>query len=453
MFKIGLMNCGRNKNRQNKLLMKRIFFLVNFLFFFLLMTVGQGNLQLADAVNIALKNSLDIQLSNNRIEIAGIFNNYGYAGGMPLVTGGFADNEQVTNVYQKSNTGEATRRDYSWANNLNANITGSILLYNGGRVIATKKRLTELQNQGKEQLNAQIQNVMASVMIAYYDVVRQQDYTTTIDRSIDASNQQLNLVKLRQKVGLANNADLFQAQIDLSVLQQAKLAQQLVIDKSRTELLRLLTLNPDSAIIIKDTMIIDKSIVLDSILNSLNKNADIRAAESQIRISELIVKETAAQRYPSIRATTGYTFSRNEAAAGNLLLNQVYGPTIGISLEVPIFNGSIYRRQQAAAQIDVRNANIEKQIILRDYNAQVIKQYQAYTNTISQLDTAKANYELSGKLLELTLLRFQLRQATLLEVKNAQQSFQVSGFRVTNVNFAAKSAEIELKRLANNLKL
>ena len=430
--------------------MRKIIFLFASLSLFSFCSTAQ-KLPLADAVNIALKNSLDIELANNRVAADSIRNNIGYAGGLPLVTGGLSDNEQVTSVNQKQNSGADIQRNNAAANNLSANITGSILLYNGGRVVATRQRLSILQLQSRELLNSQVQNILANVMVAYYDVVRQQNYIKTIDLSIDASNKQLDIVKVRRQVGLANNADLFQAQIDLNVLQQAKLAQQLVIDQSKTELLRLLTLKPDSSITIEDTIIVDKSIVLENILNSLTKNADIKAAESQVRINELIVRETAAQRYPSVRATTGYAFTRNQAAAGQLLLNQNYGPTIGVALTIPIYNGSIYRRQQQVAKIDVRNADIQKQVLLRDYGAQVVKQFQAYTNTINQLDSALQNYKLSGQLLDLALLRFQYKQATIVEVKNAQQSFQESGFRLVNLNFAAKSAEIELKRLANVL--
>lgn len=418
-----------------------------------MLAMGQNILPLSDAVNIALKNSLDIQLANNRIEAASIFNNYGIAGGLPIVTGSFSDNEQLISVYQKLNSGALIRRDNAAGNNLNANITGSILLFNGGRVVATKKRLGEIELQSKESLNAQVQNILASVMIAYFDIVRQQDYIKTIDGSMAALNQQLSIVKIRQQVGLANNADLFQAQIDLNVLQQSKLAQQLIVDQGKAELLRLLNLNPDSTITIKDSIVIDRSIQLDSVLNCVNKNADIKAAAAQIKINELIVKETMAQRYPSIHATTGYLFNRNSAAAGNLLLNQTYGPTVGLALIVPIYNGSVLKRQQQVAQLDVKNADIQRKEMVRDYNAHVVKQFKAYVNTMNQLDTAAQNYKLSGKLLELTLLRFQLKQATAVEVKNAQKSYEESGFRLVNLNFAAKSAEIELKRLGNNLKL
>lgn len=430
--------------------MNRIFFIIGLLFFSLL-TQAQEILRLTDAVNIALKNSLDIQVVKNRIEADSIRNNIGIAGGLPLVTANINDNEQITSVNQKLNTGTSIQRNNAAANNLNANITGSILLYNGGRVIATKKRLGQLQLQSQQQLISQIQNILAEVMIGYYDIVRQQNYIKTIQFSIDASNKQLEIIKIRQQAGLANNADLFQAQIDLNNLQQAKLAQQLVIDQAKTELLRLLTLKSDSSISIEDTIIVDKKLALQTVLEGLNKNADIAAIDYQIQINELIIKETSALRYPSVRATTGYSFSRNQAAAGQFLLNQNYGPTIGFSVGIPIYNGSVYRRQKQNAQIDVRNADLQKQTLIRDYSAQAVKQYQSYSTTISQLDTAVKNYKLSAKLLELALFRFQLRQATIVEVKNAQQSFEASGFRLVNLNFAAKAAEIALKRLANSL--
>ncbi len=414
---------------------------------------AQDQLKLPDAINLALKNSLDIQLSKNLVEANVLYNNYGVAGGLPLVTGSLSDNEQVSDINQKLNSGETISRNGAANNTFAVGVTGSILLYNGNRVVATKKRLGLLVQQSQQQLNGQVQNIMAGVMTGYYDIVRQQSYIKTIDRSIDASNQQLDIVKARQSVGLANNADLFQAQIDLNALLQAKQTQEVIIAQAKTELLRQLTLKPDSAITVNDTIIVDHNIAMDAILNSLNKNAEILAAEDQIRINELVVKETAAQRYPSVRLNSGLNFSRNQSAAGNLLLNQNYGPSIGVSVAIPIYNGSIFKRQQKVAAIDVRNATLNKDILVRDYSSQVVKAYQSYASTLQQLITEQQNYDLSNKLLELTLQRFRLKVATIVEVKNAQQSFEESGYRLVNLEFAAKSSEIELKRLANKLSL
>lgn len=412
---------------------------------------AQHTLSLQRAIDIALKNSLDISLARNSIEAATVVNTYGFAGGLPEVTGSVIDNEQITSVNQKLNTGTTISRNNAAGNQLNAGVTGSILVFNFGRVLATKKRLNELQNQSTHLLGGQIQNTIADVMTSYYDVVRQQNYIRTIDRSIEASNQQLTIVKTRQNVGLANNADLFQAQIDLNALQQSRQAQQLIVAQAKSELLRLLTLNADSSIQIQDTILVDKNITLQNILNNIPANADIVAAEDQIRINELIVKETNALRYPSIRAVAGYSFARTQAGAGQTLFNQNYGPTLGVQLGIPIFNGGIYRRQAQVAKIDVRNADTQKQVLFRDYNAGAVKQYQSYVSNLQQLTTEQENYRLSQQLLDLVLQRFQLRQATIVEVKNAQQSFEESGYRLVNLSYAAKASEIELKRLANQL--
>jgi len=413
-------------------------------YIFLVITVitvnAQNQLTLSDAINMAMKNSLDIQLANNSVEANTILNNYGVAGGLPLVTGNITDNELVSTINQKLNSGENISRKAAATNNLAVGITGSILLYNGNRVVAAKRRLDLLQQQSMDLLNAQVQNIIAGVMTGYYDIVRQQSYMKTIERSIEASNQQLDVVKARQSVGLANNADLFQAQIDLNALLVSKEVQLVVIKQAKTELLRQLTARADSVIDINDTIIVDKEIALDAILNSLNKNPEILAAEQQVKINEQIVNEVAALRYPSIRATTGFNFTRNQSAGGQLLLNQNYGPFIGVSIGIPIYNGSALRRQQQVASINVRNADLGKQVLVRDYNAQAVKSYQSYSAALQQIQVEQKNYELSNRLLELSLQRFVLKQATIVDVKNAQQSFEESGYRLVNLNFAAKSA-------------
>ena len=91
-----------------------------------------------------------------------------------------------------------------------------MLLYNGSRVVATKRRLEQLELQSEQYLNSQVQNTMAAVMVSYYDIVRQQAFIKTIDRSIDVAQKQLEIVKTQQSVGMANDADLFQTQINLN---------------------------------------------------------------------------------------------------------------------------------------------------------------------------------------------------------------------------------------------
>jgi outer membrane protein len=72
-------------------------------FFLLIGLTGfaQQRMSLSDAINTALKNSYDIQLVKNNLEITNINNDIGIAGGLPVVTGTANDNEQITSINQK----------------------------------------------------------------------------------------------------------------------------------------------------------------------------------------------------------------------------------------------------------------------------------------------------------------------------------------------------------------
>ena len=124
------------------------------LFFISTYSFAQLPLNLNDAINIALKSSYDIEVARNNAEANSINNNYGIAGGLPLVEGTASDVERVTDVNQKLSDGEHITRNGATANSATANIEGSILLYNGMRVISTKNRLEELEKQNREYLNA-----------------------------------------------------------------------------------------------------------------------------------------------------------------------------------------------------------------------------------------------------------------------------------------------------------
>src|SRR3954465_2625332 len=163
----------------------------------LMLTAGQIKAQvltLEDAINIALKNSLDIQIAKNNQEASQISNHLGFAGGLPSISATLSDNQSLTNLNQKLNTGNNIRRPNNLTNSINVGISGSYLLFNGFRVYAAKNRLAALERQNAQLLNAQIQNVVSNVMATYYDIVRQDSYMKTIQQSIDVTLQRKEIV-------------------------------------------------------------------------------------------------------------------------------------------------------------------------------------------------------------------------------------------------------------------
>ena len=137
---------------------------------------------------------------------------------------------------------------------LNGGLTATMILFNGYRIAATKDRLESIQKQTEAALQTQMLNTSSTVMQQYYNVVRQQAFLKTIEKSIEASQQRLDIVKTRQEIGVANQTDLLQSNIDLNALLQAKQNQLLIIDQAKADLLNTIVMPNTNSIIINDSI-------------------------------------------------------------------------------------------------------------------------------------------------------------------------------------------------------
>ncbi|MEZ4903688.1 MAG: TolC family protein [Spirosomataceae bacterium] len=171
-------------------------------------------LTLEEAVRTALKNNLILNCSTIMSKSQRPIITSVWRVEMLTVTATINDNQSRTNVNQKLNTGVEIKRDGASANQMTSNVSGTILLYNGQRVKTTQRRLAQIEAQSQQLINAQVQNTIAAVATNYFDIIRQQAYIRTIDQSIEVAQRRLDIVKVQQSVGLANNADLFQSQLD-----------------------------------------------------------------------------------------------------------------------------------------------------------------------------------------------------------------------------------------------
>ena len=419
--------------------------------FSIFQSIGQQQITLSQAIETSLKNNLDIQISRNNITINSINNHIGVAGGLPTVSGSANTNEQVIGLNQELSNGTVTNRTGVVSNSSNFGFTASMVLYNGGRVWTTKNRLAELQHLSQQQLNATIQNAIADVMFKYYNVVQQQNFVTTLNQSIEVSKQKLALIEAQNTVGLLSDSELLQAQIDLNTQNQALQSQNIAIEQSKDDLLRSMVLTPNTDIIVKDTILVDRDVAWENIEANLKKNPAILAADVQININKIIEREVNARRFPTINVNTGYNYLLSQSSAGFTLLNQNYGPFLGLGVTVPIYAGSNNVRQLKVAKVNTQNAVVQKEIVYQNFQNIASKSWEAYISNLKLIESERQNYLLAQKLLNLITLKFQLGQATIVDIRVAQQSFENSGYRLSNLSYIAKVAEITLKQLGNLL--
>jgi outer membrane protein TolC len=413
---------------------------------------AQNNLSLKEAVTIAIQNSYDIKLVENSLSIAKNNNNYGVAGGLPTVTATGTNNNTLTTISQTfPDPSRNTTRSGVDGSTLNGGLSATMILFNGYRIAATKDRLESIQKQTEAVLQTQMLNTSSIVMQQYYNVIRQLAFLKTIEKSIEASEQRVAIVKTRQEIGVANQADLLQSSLDLNALLQAKQNQLLVLDQVKADLYNSMVLPANSNYNFTDSIQVDQKLILSDVESKMKAHPLLQSAQQLINVNQFLEKETKALMYPTLRANSGFNYNSNKSTAGFILLNESYGPFLGFNLSIPIYAGSSNKRAYKNAQINTVSAKIQYDNTAQDLTTELFKTYQNYQNSLKQTPTEIQNYEMSDALLTLVMEKFKLGQATIVDVKQAQQSFEAAGFRLISLRFSAKIAEIELKRLSNQL--
>ena len=405
-------------------------------------------LTLHEALQTALKNSLDIQIGQNAVEVQRLQNTLGFAGGLPTVALTASNNVVINNTRQEFNTGDPRRATGARSTQYAAGLAGSYLLYNGGYVVANRKRYDELQQISELQLNSTVQNVLADVSLKYYAVVVQQRYIRTLEASAEVSRQKLRLIEARQAVGLANNADRFQAQLDLNAQLQTQQQQALAAQQAKADLLRALTLDLATPIALEDTIPVNSDLRWADIQASLVRNPALLAADRQVRVNELLERIAISNRYPSLGLNAGTNFARSQNAVGTTLFNQSYGPYAGLGIAVPIYSGGVNKRLVDVARVNTKTAELQRTALQQNYQLNARKAWEAYEQTLKLVNTAEASYTTARSLLKLVQMRLDAGLSTLVDVRIAQQSFEDAGYRLANYRYNAKSAEITLQQLA-----
>jgi len=368
------------------------------------------------------------------------------------VTATGTNNNTLTTINQTfPDPSRNTTRNAVDGSTLNGGLSATMILFNGYRIAATKDRLESIQKQTEAALQVQMLNTSSTVMQQYYNVIRQTAFLKTIEKSIEASEERVTIVKTRQEIGVANQADLLQSSLDLNALLQAKQNQLLVLDQVKADLYNSMVVPANSNFIFTDSIQVDQKMILSDVESKMKAHPLLQSAQQLINVNQFLEKETKALMYPTLRANTGFNYNSNKSAAGFILLNESYGPFLGFNLSIPIYAGSTSKRAYKNAQINTVSAKIQYDNTAQDLTTELFKTYQNYQNSLKQTPTEIQSYEMSDALLTLVMEKFKLGQATIVDVKQAQQSFEAAGFRLTSLRFSAKIAEIELKRLSNQL--
>ena len=406
-----------------------------------------------NAVGIALKNNYDILVSRNDADIDKMNNTAGNAGMLPAVAVNGSDNYSVNNSFIKQFSGSEISSSNASTNAINTSVQLNWTVYDGGKMFVTKNKLNEIEALGGLQYRNQVEQTVYDVVVAYFNVVKQQQQLVSINKVILYNQERVTILQTSFNAGSSAKNNLLQAKIDLNVSKENSITQQSIIISSKRNLNQILSLNIDSTAygVIDSIPLTYKPDKADLINKIYTNNTNILTFQKEIDIARLSVDEFKANRLPKVNFNTSYNFQYTSNSSGTTLLSRYYGPQVGGSISIPIFQGGNLNRLISTSKIQLESAQYNLENSKIQVNTLLQNALTDFENQEHLLAIEKENTELVKENLEISMQRLRYGQTTALEVRQAQQSYEDSFTRLINFKYNLKVAETRLRQLIAGL--
>jgi outer membrane protein TolC len=409
-------------------------------------------LRIEEAVDVALEKNYSIRIAQREKQIS--INDYkiGYAAFLPTIALDGLRTYSVNDTRQVSFNNEVREVEDAKSNRLFGSVIFNWTIFDGTRMFIAYDQLREFKALGEENAKVNIENTVALVSNAYYDIIQQQEKASALLDALKISEQRLSLAQAQYEVGAGSKLNYLGAQVDYNTDKAALILQQQLLQNAKISLNELLGRDAGTDFIVSDTILVDQSMNLASLKEStIQRNSNLLLAQRNRNLTYLEAKALRAERFPRLSLTGDYTYSRNEAQVGFALSNRAAGYTYGARVTMNILNGMDQTRRIQNARVQQEIANYRLDELKVQLEADLQRVFNDYKNSLDLIELEQQNLEVARQNIDIALERYKLGVATPLELREVQRNAVATESRLIEAEYRAKVAEIELLRLSSRI--
>ncbi|MDQ2792394.1 MAG: TolC family protein [Bacteroidota bacterium] len=415
-------------------------------------------LSLQEAIAAALQHNYGILVSRQDEQVAQNNVTRGNAGQLPSLRGNLTRTFNNNNINQRFGGGDPRIVNGATSNAFNTNVTLGWTLFDGFGMFIAYDRLKSLRQQQAQITRATVEETVEDVANAYYDVVRQGGKITSLEEALKIGQARIDLTQAQVDVGVSAKVEVLTARVDYNADRSSLLQQQQALQAAKITLNNLLGRAPRTDFAPSDSLTVARDLREETITAGIKTN-NPRLAQARLGLDVAAYDRrlVRASRFPQVGLVSGYGLTRNinnAAFAGTVLTtstNQVQGLNYGLTASVPIFDGFNLRRQEQNARVieEQRRLQLDQTGLQLDANAATA--FAQYQNYLQLLDLEEANIQLARQNVDIALERYRLGLLTPLALREAQRNELDAETRLLDIRYAAKQAELALRRLSGEL--
>jgi outer membrane protein len=430
----------------------RFIFFICCLFFTPTTSFAEDTLSLSQAMIIALENNWGITLAENDLRIAELNNSLGNAGFLPSLDVSATRSRNVNNTYQQYFDGRTREGDNAVSNSINTGIQLTWTIFDGFNMFIQKKKLDELESMGSTQLRSVIENTIAQVILAYYDIAVQDRLTEVYFEAVQLSSERKRFAKAMIDIGSGSELSYLQSAVDLNTDSAIYMQQLVILANSKAELNRLLCRELMTKFEVSSEIPLNYNLLYEELWNLIqDQNPDLIRARSNLLITSLDTKSAKSVLYPRINVNTGYSFNRSESEVGFMLLNRNLGFQMGINLTYNLFDGFNTRNDIKVAKIREESAHAEFNQTELDIKSELLRIYNDYLTNLHLVKFESENLLLASRNLEVAMEKYRIGAINDVDLRETQQKLMDAETRYLLSQYRSKIAETELLRLSGQL--
>ena len=414
--------------------------------------LAQGQLTIEEAIQLGIKNNYNILVANNNASIAANNNSLGNAGMLPVVDINASTNFATNATKQDFSTGTSVDKAGVKSNNISSGIYVTWTLFNGLKMFATHEQLSMLESMGKLSSKIQIESTVETIVVAYYNAVKQKQLIKGLNENIKISEERLTIAQKKFEIGSGSKLDVLQAKTDKNAQISLLYRQKTVLDELKANLNQLMARATETEFEVGDTIPVSFQLKYEDLKGNYQKtNLNLLFAQQNISLYKQQLKATKGDMFPVINLNANYLFSRAENQAGLILLNRNLGFNYGLTASWRIFNGFTLNNRIKNAQLQVENASLNYTNSQTQIEQQLLIAFKRFQDDQKILELEEDNLKLVRESVNIALERFRVGTSNTLELQTIQQTFEDALTRLEEARFNAKISETTLMKLNGNL--
>lgn len=410
---------------------------------------------LDECLRIGLEHNFDIRIMRNKQDISDRNVTWGNAGLLPTIDASTGYNVKSDNANQTlvDDVEEKSIRNNN-TKALNASVNLNWTVFDGFDAQTNYQKLKELRSMGELNTQLTVESFIANLSAEYYNLVQETMRMKNLKSAVTLSREQLRIVEARYQIGSLSRLDLQQARVDFNADSSRLIRQYEVLNTSRIKLNELMGVEDvETSLIAADTVITLKPIESKDVLWSsvLSQNILLQLTQKDILLSQLDLKNIQSRYYPYVRLNTGYGFSHFNYDMGSFDKQRTWGPNVGVTVGINIFDGFNTRREQRNAHTRIDNRQLESEQMRLSIKSDFSNMWQSYINNQELFNLEKENVENARENYEIAIERYKLGDLAGIRLREAQNSLLEAEERLVTSQFNIKLNEIALKQISGRV--